>query len=65
VAGIFDRFVAQDGQTLVEYALCLALVSVVAVGALMLIAGNLNDIFDEINRALGFVHGHCGHKACK
>jgi Flp pilus assembly pilin Flp len=38
----------EEGQTLVEYALILALVSVTAVAALDLLSGGINSIFSKI-----------------
>jgi Flp pilus assembly pilin Flp len=38
----------EEGQTLVEYALILALVSVTAVAALQALSGGINGIFTKI-----------------
>jgi Flp pilus assembly pilin Flp len=38
----------EEGQTLVEYALILALVSVTAVAALDALSGGINSIFNQI-----------------
>lgn len=38
----------EEGQTLVEYALILALVSVTAVAALQALSGGINGIFNAI-----------------
>jgi Flp pilus assembly pilin Flp len=43
----------EEGQTLVEYALILALVSVTAVGALSLLSNGINGIFSKIVTDLG------------
>jgi pilus assembly protein Flp/PilA len=43
----------EEGQALVEYALILALVSVVAVGALTLLGTNVTAILDGIAADLG------------
>jgi pilus assembly protein Flp/PilA len=43
---------SQKGVTMIEYALIAALVSVVAIGALQLVGGNLNTIFTSISTAL-------------
>jgi len=48
-------FTARDeesGQTLVEYALIISLIAVAAVGALGLLSGKINGIFDEIGSSL-------------
>jgi pilus assembly protein Flp/PilA len=42
----------EEGQALVEYALILALVSVVAIGALTVIGGNATAILDQVGAAL-------------
>jgi Flp pilus assembly pilin Flp len=59
---------SERGQTLVEYALVLALVSVVAIAGLTATSSSVQNFFDETNNTLVTVlqtHGHCGHKACK
>ncbi len=38
-----------EGQTLVEYALIIALVSVTLMGALVVLSGGINTIFSTIN----------------
>jgi Flp pilus assembly pilin Flp len=43
----------EEGQTLVEYALIIALVSVAAVGALTALTGSIGDVFDEIKASFG------------
>jgi pilus assembly protein Flp/PilA len=50
---IFARF-AQDesGATAIEYGLIAALISVVIIGAVSLLGGNLNDVFGKINDCL-------------
>jgi len=60
---------SERGQALVEYSLVLALVSVVAIAALIALSTGvqnfyghtLNDMLDAVAKG----HGHCGHKACK
>ena len=42
----------EEGQALVEYALILALVSVVAVGALTLLGGNVTGILNSVAGSL-------------
>jgi pilus assembly protein Flp/PilA len=42
----------EEGQAMVEYALILALVSVVAIGTLKLVGGNVNSVFTDINNKL-------------
>jgi pilus assembly protein Flp/PilA len=42
----------EEGQALVEYALILSLISVVAIGALTLIGTNVNNILHTIAVAL-------------
>jgi Flp pilus assembly pilin Flp len=42
----------QKGQGLAEYALILALIAIVAVGALMFLSGAINDILSTIGASL-------------
>jgi len=42
----------EDGQTLVEYALILALVAILTIGTLLLITDKLNATFTQIANAL-------------
>jgi Flp pilus assembly pilin Flp len=42
----------EDGQTLVEYALILALVSILTIGTLLLITDKLNSTFTQIANTL-------------
>ena len=44
----------EEGQTLVEYALILVLIAIVVIGAVTLIGGNANDIFNSIANTLSF-----------
>jgi pilus assembly protein Flp/PilA len=46
------RFRKEDGQAMVEYALILALVSVISIAALTAIGTNVNLIFEAIRDAL-------------
>jgi pilus assembly protein Flp/PilA len=43
---------SEEGQALVEYALILSLISVVAIGALTLIGTNVNSILNTVAAAL-------------
>ena len=43
----------EDGQGLVEYALILALVSVLVIGALGFLTGAINGVFDSVTTELG------------
>jgi pilus assembly protein Flp/PilA len=47
----------QDGQAMVEYGLILGLVSVVAVVALTTVGGDVNNVFNDVQNALGSVGG--------
>jgi len=47
-----SRLEREDGQAMVEYALILALVSVVAIGTLKVIGTNVNNIFVTVRDAL-------------
>ena len=44
----------RKGQGMVEYALILVLVSIVAIAALTLMGGNVRNIFNRIQQALTF-----------
>ena len=55
---------SERGQALVEYALVLALVSVVAIAGLTEVGTSVQHVFDQTVTVLK-THGHCGHKACK
>ena len=43
----------ESGQGMVEYGLILALVAVVVIGALTLLGGKINGIFQKANEGLG------------
>lgn len=45
-------FVEEEGQGLVEYALILALIAIVVIGAVSLIGTNARDMFDQIAASL-------------
>ena len=47
----------ESGQAMVEYALILGLVSVVAIGALTLIGTDVNGVLTAVQTALGAVPG--------
>jgi len=47
----------EEGQTLVEYALIIALMSIALVGALGLLQGGVGDVFDNIVTELGLASG--------
>ena len=54
---LFDHLVARlrredEGQTLVEYALILALVSIVAIGALALLGAKITSVLTTVTNAL-------------
>lgn len=49
---IRNWLVDEKGQTMAEYALILVLVSIVAIGTLFLMGGQISDIFDSITAAL-------------
>jgi pilus assembly protein Flp/PilA len=42
-----------EGQGLVEYALIIALASIVVIVALMLVGGNINNLFNSIGASVG------------
>jgi Flp pilus assembly pilin Flp len=52
VQSLKARLSREEGQTLVEYALIIALVSVVTMGALSLLQADIAGVFDDIGNAL-------------
>jgi pilus assembly protein Flp/PilA len=42
----------EEGQTLAEYALILALIAVVVIGAVIFLGGQIQNIFDQIGSKL-------------
>ncbi|NCB46352.1 Flp family type IVb pilin [bacterium] len=50
---LIRRFVKEEeGQALVEYALIIGLISVVAIAALSLVSGTVGDMFDSISGSI-------------
>jgi pilus assembly protein Flp/PilA len=47
------QLMKEDGQALVEYSLILALISVVAIAALVLVGGDVKSVFEKIAEELG------------
>jgi len=45
-------FVRDEGQSMVEYGLIIALIAVVVVGALMLLGGDISNLFKNITANL-------------
>lgn len=45
-------FRRQDGQTMAEYAVILSVISVLVVGALLLLGGNINTVIRRIADAI-------------
>ena len=52
VSAFLHRFRASDGQSMVEYALIIALVAIVVVGAVVLLGQGVSNIFDTITSKL-------------
>jgi pilus assembly protein Flp/PilA len=50
---VLNRAKREEGQGLVEYALILVLVSIVAIGALKFLGGSISDILSNIGSTLG------------
>ncbi len=47
-----NRYYSRRGQTLVEYALILAIISVVAIGVLITMGGQVKTIYSNINSSI-------------
>ena len=54
--GVLRRTLARvsgdEGQTLVEYSLILAMVSIGSIAALLILSGKINDVFNTISNVL-------------
>jgi pilus assembly protein Flp/PilA len=42
----------EDGQTLAEYAMILALIALVVIGAVVLLGGTISSIFSSVNQGI-------------
>ena len=50
---LIRRFVKEEeGQALVEYALIIGIISIVAIAALSLISGTVGDMFDSVSASI-------------
>lgn len=47
-----DLFRRNDGQTMAEYAVILSVISILVVGALLLLSGNINTVIRRIADAI-------------
>ena len=57
LAGRTQELKDESGQAMVEYALILGLVSVIAIAALTAIGGSVNGVLTAVQTALGAVPG--------
>ena len=48
-----DLFRRNDGQTMAEYAVILSVISILVVGALLLLSGNITTVIGRIADAIG------------
>jgi Flp pilus assembly pilin Flp len=48
------RFGAEKGQTMIEYALLITLISLLAIGGLTLIGGQISPFFSQVGSKIGF-----------
>ena len=53
IAEFFHNAKDEAGQTLVEYGLIVALISIVAIAALTLVGSNVTDVFNSVAGELG------------
>ena len=53
IAEFFRNAKDEAGQTLVEYGLIVALISIVAIAALTLVGSNVTDVFNSVAGELG------------
>jgi pilus assembly protein Flp/PilA len=51
-AGGVPSIEREDGQTLAEYAMILALIALVVIGAVILLGGTISSIFSSINNQI-------------
>lgn len=51
-AAMVDLRGREEGQTLVEYALILTMVSIGSIAVLLALSGKINGVFDQISSAL-------------
>jgi Flp pilus assembly pilin Flp len=49
---VFSVLRREEGQGLAEYALILSLIALLAIGALIFISGNLNDLISSIGASV-------------
>jgi pilus assembly protein Flp/PilA len=54
VTDLLNRAKREEGQGLVEYALILVLVSIVAIGALTAIGANVTNVLQSVAQTLSF-----------
>jgi pilus assembly protein Flp/PilA len=52
MSGLFFRVSRDGGQGLAEYALILALIAIVAIGALLFLGGQISSILSQIGAAI-------------
>jgi pilus assembly protein Flp/PilA len=58
---LFMQFIKEeDGATMVEYAILVALISVVAIGTIFLVGGEVNTAFTDVNAKLTNPSGGTG-----
>jgi Flp pilus assembly pilin Flp len=53
VLRLFDAFKREEGQTMAEYAVVLAVITIAVFGALALLSGN---IVNAVNTVAGYIH---------
>jgi len=50
-----ERFVMEDGQALIEYALILGLVALLTIGVLQALGANVSDLLNKVSSSMSSV----------
>ena len=55
VTAVRGRFVMEDGQALIEYALILGLVALLTIGVLQALGANVSDLLNKVSSSMSSV----------